>query len=663
MNKDSPKDFKELRPDDVIYIDEDQRLKSPESDGRPEPEPPSGSAATDLPLAEDRQSPLKEREAPSSPKPRLPVFDIPILERPEASSSPEPEDLPEPAPLVIEKPAAPEPFSPVEPESLLPEESDIPVAPPDPPPLPSPPEPPEMVEFESPLRLAEADVPVIPPPPDNLLQDIRPGPVAPPDPPPLSSPPEPPLIEAPRIADITPPVFEQPAIPSPPARLVLPPPIEPEQPPLPPPPVLDQMPLPPTPRPPLATTDLQGNWGSPATLSPSVPPVALPMPATEEEQPESAIEDDEEKTVQAVQRGTKRLQIFGILTLSLIMATLIIGIFFLQPYVKDILESKRSEDARIFEDVLVNMLQIDNQQLEVEITDSQLKQIQPALEGQEEIESGKIVVNNAMKVDYAPDFSRPVMVSRFRFDLDLQTTDRDNFILDVVTVFNGQGAYFMIEGLSINNQPQDLSQTEFAHRWSDLEALSQVQSASEDGPLGENQSIFLNYVANLLKLYSYPHYLFLLPVFNITEGQEYNQVREILLASQAYYLHTGSCEPAQGGQRSCRLTIDYEQLYQLYVDIYEALDAELPAYYDILLTANQDNSNLPKTVILTFDAERNRPVLLEAPVNEREISASRLEISYKEFDVSKLDVPAVSDPLDLVEYHRQILEYEAQQLR
>ena len=670
MNKDSPKDFKELNPDDVIYIDEDQRPKPPEPAARPEPQPPSKPAVADLPLAEDRQAPLKEGEASASPKPRPPVFDIPILEQPEPSPTLEsedlpPEDLPEPAPTAVEMPAASEPFSPAKPRISPPaKEAEVPAVPPDPPSPPSSPELPEAVEPESPPAPEEPDVPPAPPPADNLLQDIHPVPAAPPDPLPLPPLPEPPPVDPLRISDITPPVFEHPPVSSLPEHLVLPPPVEPEKLSLPPPPALDQLPLPPPPQPPLATTDLQGNWGSPATLSPPVPPAALPMPAAEEEeQPETVTEDDEEKTVQTAQRDTRRLKRFGILTLSLIVATLIAGIFFLQPHVQDILESKRSEDARIFEDVLVNMLQIDNQHLEVEITDSQLEQIQPALEGQEEIESGKIVVNNVMKVDYAPDFSRPGVVSKFRFDLDLQTTERDNFILDVVTVFNGQGVYFMIEGLSINNQPQDLSQTEFARRWSDLEALSQVQSASEDAPLSENQSVFLNYVANLLKLYSHPHYLFLLPVFNITQGREYNQVREILLASQAYYLHTGSCEPAQSGQRSCHLTIDYKQLYQLYADIYEVLDTELPAYYDILLTADQNNSNLPKTVILTFDAERNYPILLEAPVNEGEISASRLEISYKEFDASKLDVPVVSDPLDLAEYHRQILEYEAQQLR
>ena len=54
------------------------------------------------------------------------------------------------------------------------------------------------------------------------------------------------------------------------------------------------------------------------------------------------------------------------------------------------------------------------------------------------------------------------------------------------------------------------------------------------------------------------------------------------LNSQAYYLQTNTCKDLQDTQRRCRLTIDYEQLYQLYVDIYEVLEVDLPSYYDIL---------------------------------------------------------------------------------
>ena len=651
MNQNSSKDFKELNPDDVIYIGGDQQPTPPPVDSPPADPPP-------------------EKTEEAEPKP--PAFEIPVLEKPDRVPEPPPpqpapkEAAPEPDLPEIEEPAQPDP--PADPPTRQ-EEADEPAPTeassatetpsPDPPPDIRLPEPPEIEEPPPPV------VPIAEPP-EGAWEEPPPESAAPP-----SSDQSSPAVRSVEEEEVLPPPSEPALI----TDIIPPPPAPPELPPPPPEPLslpavaelLPPAPEPETPaeQPSLATTDLQGNWGSPATLS---PPAAIPIPAAEgsaesEEKAEEEGKDETDTAVAPDRRGTKHLKIFGIATLGLIAATVVVGVFFLRPYLQEALESKRSEDAEAFEDVLVNMLQVDNQQLKVEITDNQLQQIQPLLDNQEEIEGGKVIINNVMKVDYAPDFSRPVIVSKFRFDLDLQTTDRDNFIIDVVTVFNGQGTYFMIESLSIKGEQQDLSQTEFAGRWSDLEALSQVQSASEDAPLESNQSFFLSYVANLLKLYSHPHYLFIFPVFNIVQSKEYTRTRDLLLQSEAYYLHTGSCKRIQGGQRSCQMTVDYEQLYQLYADIYEVLDTELPSYYDILLTAGQEGSNLPRTVVLTFDAERDRPILLEAPVNEGEISASRLEISYDDFDVSQLDLPAVSDPLDLAEYHRQILEYETQQLR
>ena len=340
------------------------------------------------------------------------------------------------------------------------------------------------------------------------------------------------------------------------------------------------------------------------------------------------------------------------------------GFLLIRPYFQAVLQSKSSEDLRLFEDVLVNMLQIDNQRLEIEIKDSQLQKIQPAIQAQEEITGGKVLVNNVLRVDYEVDSVRPTIASKFRFDLDLQTTRRDNFILDVVTVFDGESAYFKLQGLSINNQPRDLSEESFAGRWSNLEELLRADAGAEDALLSDNQSVILNYVVNLLKLYSYPNQLFLLPAFHITESRQYNQARQILLESRAYRLDTGSCRVLQDTQRRCRLSIDYQELYQLYADIYEkVLNLKLPAHYAALTSSDGLSLNLPQTVELTFDTERNYPVQMEAPVNQGEISASSFTIEYKDFDDSSLDLPEVSDPLDLVEYHRQILKYEARELR
>ena len=671
MNKDSHKDFKDLDPDDVIYVDEDQRPPTPP----PVVEDPKDVAPIrpkapvfDLPLVEESRVPssLPEPKTPTKPE----ALDIPALETPE--------DDDRQAPVSQVKPAAQE-------QSAAPVAQDRKESP-------TQPSIPTLKQSPKPLdQPIEASIPspsIIQPPSNRQLQDVQPRPATKP----LSTESMRPVAPWPRapkpILDIAPPAVQHlpaparppamlpppPPPPAPPAvpstlqtpALVLPAPVDPvaasvaPQPPAPPPPPLV------LPKSPLATTDLQGNWGSPSTLN-QTPPMEVLAPGGETKPIDAASEPDEREESETEQellqtakrRGTQHLKVFGVVTLILILTTVVLGIIVLRPYVQDVLESKRSEDARIFEDVLVNLLQVDNQQMEIKISDKQADKIQPALESQADIKDGKVVVNNILKVDYATDFSNPAISSKFRFDLDLQTTKRDNFILDVVTVFNDEGAYFLIEGLSINGKDHDLAQTTFGRRWSNLEDLLQVQSSSEATALNENQSIILNYVANLLKLYSYPHYLFLLPVFNITQSHHYNAAREILLQSQAYYLQTNTCSDLQDTQRRCRLIIDYEQLYQLYVDIYKVLEVDLPSYYNILRTSDRQSFNLPETVELTFDTERHYPILIEAPVIASEISASSFVVSYEDFDISNLEIAKVSDPLALIEYHRQILEYEA----
>ena len=704
MNKDSSKDFKELDPDKVVYINEDQRPKASK------------------PVVEDSSD-------VAAPKPKAPIFDLPLAQESKVPASlPEPKTPPsKPATLDISATETLQsdhrpPVSRVIPEPK--EQAATPVAPVAQDRKEAPIQPasmPTLKELPKPLKqLIKPSLPSSSPvqsAPDRQLQDVQPRPALKPMPTAsirpattLHRPPQP-------ILDIAAPVVQHtqaPAAPSPlppPASMPTAPPVAPPPPPTPPtmqtpslilpaplnlpvpsvspppPPLAEpqavvhpsppavplpvlQPPPPPLvlPKSPLATTDLQGNWGSPSTLS-QTPPVGTfpadvkPIDAAPESNETEGSEIDQDLFQTAKHRGIKHLKIFGAVTLIFILSTVVLGSFFLWPYLQAVLESKRSEDAQVFENVLVNLLQVENQQMEIKITDKQLDKIQPVLENQEDIQGGKIVVNNILKVDYTSDFSRPTIGSKFRFDLDIQTAEkRDNFILDIVTVFNDQGAYFFIEDVSIDGQGSDLDQTTFGRRWSNLEDLLQVQASSEATALSENQSIILNYVANLLKLYSYPQYLFLLPIFNITQSYQYNAAREILLNSQAYYLQTNTCKDLQDTQRRCRLTIDYEQLYQLYVDIYEVLEVDLPSYYDILRTSDRKSFNLPETVELTFDTERLYPVLIEAPIFEGEISASSFAVNYEDFDISNLDIVNVSNPLNLVEYHRQILEYEDQEL-
>ena len=696
MNKDSSKDFLELDPDDVVYINE----KRPASTKRPKtgdspPPPESRPAAKDKPpifdlpelelsqppeappTAEQEDTEPSTEDLQSAAKDKPPIFDLPELEP--AQPPPSPVAVPavkseDPEPSTED----PRPTAGEEPDRFDPSETDLsqpkktpPAFQPKPTVLPA--------KDSRPLsrQPLAGPAPGQEPPVDR---QSRPKPLARPMgrlprqmPPPAKSfeatpEPTPPPAAPPFISEMRPAAnFAEPTIPPPavtpeagsaePAADEATPPLT-----LPPPATL--------PKPPLSTTDLQGNWGSPATLKPppAIPQEAPPPAAPAEEETADGQEvPAEEPSGQETDRyhrrkDTKRLKMLAMLTLVSIAIMLLSGLLLVRPYLQAAFESRSSEDQRLFENVLVNMLQTDNQRLEIEIKDSQLQKIQPAIQAQEEITGGKIQVNNVLRVNYEAGPSRPTVASRFRFDLDLQTTRRDNFVLDVATVFDGQDAYFMLLGLSINDQPRDLSQEAFASRWSNLEEL--FQTGSEDASLSENQSVILNYVVNLLRLYSHPNQLFLLPVFHITESRQYNQASQILRESRAYRLHANSCRTLEDTQRRCRLSINYQELYRLYADIYsEVLKLELPAYYTVLTSGDAVSLNLPRTVELTFDTERNYPVKLEAPVNQAEISASGFSIEYKSFDEPGLDLPEAGDPLDLVEYHRQILEYEARELR
>ena len=425
---------------------------------------------------------------------------------------------------------------------------------------------------------------------------------------------------------------------------------------------LPPAPLPPAlnPRQPMATTDLQGNLGSNPPLvmpKPAVTPDLLPSPPINT----PAEPEEDEADQKAPVKGTKHLKAFGIITILIIVGTLILGFFFIWPKLQVVLESKQSSEVYEFENVLVNLLQVENQEMEIKLTDSQIQNIVPALENQNEITQAQITVNNVLKIEHSSDSSNPLVGSKFRFDLDLQTSEskRDNLILDVMAVFtDDEQAYFKLDSLSINNRAVDLEETSFADRWSDLDHLLLVQAGGDDAKLDENKSVFLNYIANLLNLYSYPHYLVLLPVFNITQSQHYHQAREILQQSQAYDLDSSSCKTLQNSEQRCWLKINYEHLYSLYEDIYDVLGQDMPAYYDILKVADSESSNLPATVEIVFDKDRNYPVSLSAIESTDEISASSLVVNYKSFDESSFDTPTFDDPLDLIEYHRQILEYE-----
>ena len=411
-----------------------------------------------------------------------------------------------------------------------------------------------------------------------------------------------------------------------------------------------------------ATTDLQGTLVMPENLN--VSPTAVipqpPAPTVTHHIPGASRTEDREDIGFERKKGTKNLKVFGVITILILLSTLVAGILFAWPKIQAFLDSRQPDSIHKFEDVLVNLLQVQNQEMEIEIIDSQLHNIAPVLDSQNTVSEGRIVVNNVLHIEYPKDSFDPTINAGFHFDLDLQTQDkRDNLVLDVGAVFTPDGqAYFKLESLSINDQPQKLEKTSFADRWSNLGELLHVQASGESNVLTENESVFLNYIANLLNTYSYPHYIVLLPAFNITQSQQYNQVKEAILQSRAYDLDTDSCKAARDTELQCNLEINYEELYSLYEDIHNILGEDLPAYYDILKVADDKSYNLPQTVVLVFDKNLNYPISLSVPDAAEEISASSLTINYENFDDPSFKLQTFSDPLDLREYHKQILEYE-----
>lgn len=662
MNKDSYDNLTELKPGDVIYINKPLKVK---------PTPPTDkeeSKPTEEPSIEKSETPEPQLSPPPlSKQVKAPVLDIPLVKKHDPvikkESTLPPKALPLPPQKLLTKetkpsssttrtvksqPLKPAISTPKEPQVIKEEAISRPKI--------TPQASPNYIQRKtiSPLK---ADEPLQPPISKQPQPLMPPKPPIPQMPPPLSNPMPPvqpvPLQSIPPLPTLPPP------LPTP-----LKSDVTPKFPPLP----SVNLPIPPLPslRQPIdkqasATTDLQGNL--PAINAPQ-PVIGPPILPNTEAEPKLINQEEQESQSSRVQRGTRNLKIFGIFTIFIIMATIVVGVFFLWPKAQAIWESKRSSQLYEFEDVLVNLLQVENQELEIELTDSQIENVTTFLDGENKVTKGRIRVNNTLKLDYPADFSDSNIGSKYKFDLDLEIppNGRDNLVLDVATVFTPENkAYFKLENLSINNQEKNLDNQSFANRWSNLEDLLNLQAGSEAAILDENNSAFLNYIANLLNLYSYPHYVVLLPAFNISQSQQYLQVKDVLLNSQAYELDSGSCKAIQDVEWSCKIKINYGELYNLYKDIYAVLDVDLPSYYDILQTADGRSSNLPKTIELSFDINRNELISLTVPAATEQISASSLKIDYKNFDSSSFKIDKASDPLDLVEYHRQILKYEEEE--
>ena len=398
------------------------------------------------------------------------------------------------------------------------------------------------------------------------------------------------------------------------------------------------------------------------------PPLTTPLPIPTTEPPavpeikDTALPKAAEEGDIAHVRGVKHLKIFGVVTLLIIFSACILTAVLIWPKLQAAINSKRSTEVHEFEDVLVNLLQVENQSIKIEVSDMQVENIVPSLAGEDEVDQGQVIVNSVLKLKYAGDFSDPQLEAKYRFDLDLKNSEnqqRQNIVLDVLTTFQDNGrAYFKFESLSINDNAVDLSETEFANRWTNLQDLIQSRVINDKAVLTEIESVFLGYIANLLHLYSYPHYITLLPTFNITEAKDYKDVKTLVLESSAYDFEANSCQTLQDAQLQCRVRINYDALYELYDDIYDVLEVELPEYYKVLKSASSATSNLPTTIELTFDKDRDYPVKINVPTDDNQIMATHLLISYEGFDDNSLNLIKATQPLDLIEYHRLISNYE-----
>ena len=398
------------------------------------------------------------------------------------------------------------------------------------------------------------------------------------------------------------------------------------------------------------------------------PPLTAPLPVPAPEPP-AAPEVEGPSLPKAADdggiahvRGVKHLKIFGVVTLLIIFSACILTGILIWPKLQAAINSKRSTEIHEFQDVLVNLLQVENQSIKIEVSDMQVENIVSSLADEDKADQGQVIVNSALKLKYATDFSDPQLETKYRFDLDLKNSEnqqRENIVLDVVTTFQDNGrAYFKFKDLSINDKAVDLSETEFANRWTDLQDLLQSRVTNDKAVLTEIESVFLGYIANLLHLYSYPHYVTLLPTFNITEAKDYKDVKTLILESSAYDFEASSCQTRQDAQLQCRVHINYDALYDLYDDIYDVLEVELPEYYKVLKSASSATSNLPTTIELTFDKDRDYPVKINVPADDNKITATHLLISYEGFDDNSLKLIKATQPLDLIEYHRLISNYE-----
>ena len=533
---------------------------------------------------------VKPPAQPAQPRPKLPTFTIPEDIKKQTPPTPPPAATPPP-------PAAQPPAPPVNPTPVVQ------------PPMPTPP-------------------PVVNPAPATQ--------------------PSPPITPATGTQFVTEPVLPQPAASHVAPNQPVAPPVAPVQPAT---PVAE----PPAPPESVATSSMnqagEANWQDqePAEVQAGV----LPPEPNLATQPLVTDEVDPNTQLPESTKQNKNFIVASIMTLLIVTATLVVGFIMFWPQLQSFFQSRTAGQIRVFDQVLVNLLQVDNQVASLEIQDNQINRVVQNLPNQDSITSGSLNLTAALRADYNNQIQSQLGAT-YDFAITLQSSNNNRSViaLDISTLADStqKQASFKLDEVRFDNDLKKLND-DIKNVWGNQQGLIGLRNEATF----EEKSLLLNYIDNLLDLYPPHQFLLLLPTFNIQHAKDYQVARTLLQESDIYSLDLPSCQDLNATQRRCRLTIDYDQLHAFYRDLFAKLETDLPTHFDVLQNVTT-SSNLATTAELTFDTVRQMPISLEMHTDQ--ISASKVVVKYTSFDDSTFNLPTPASPLALPQYNRLLLDFE-----
>ena len=354
-------------------------------------------------------------------------------------------------------------------------------------------------------------------------------------------------------------------------------------------------------------------------------------------------------------RKRRKFKILSLFTALVVLTTLVLFALRFWPFVNNVVDDNNSGHNQSFAKVLDNLLQTKNQALRVKLEKQKLASLD------QNADQSSVTMSSSLKSWYTSNTSLEQVDSHFKFEINLQSASNTNLIiLDISTMTLNEQAYFKINNIKFNDQSFQFEQAPFIEYWSDLGDLLAI--GNEDASLSVNESTFLQYLDELLNIYSHSGYLILLPVLNIQNSASYLQAQKLLKETNPYNFKASSCrQGTHSSEYTCEVEINYERLYEFYVQLYtQVLDKDLPRYYEILQSYQDLDFNLPSSILLIFDIERSKPIRIQA-LNTNQIASSSLSIDYESLDDDTVMKVNVENPLSFVEYHRQIKDYENSQ--